>query len=432
MINLKNDIILKEGVKYFDFAASSLALKSVENEILRILHTYANVHSKTSENSVITQNYYENARAKFKKLLNVNDDFSLISCGFGATSALKKLWEILGIYIPPMSLNRLNLKKENLSNLPLVIVSPYEHHSNEIPLRFCLCEVVRIPLNSQGLIDFDFLANLLKQNKSREIIASFNMASNLTGIVIDYKKLYLMIKSYGGKVVFDATAFIPHFDVDFNFCDALVFSPHKLLGGVGSSGILVIKNSLFQSEIPTFAGGGTLAYTDSKTQRFYIDYERIEEAGTPGITQFIRSYLAYKFRHDIEIKYIKEKETELENYFLDKISKIKQIKLYGNLQTLRVPIFAINLKDVRANIFAEILSKKYLIQTRSGCACAGSYGRDLLDMKNDDDLLEKPTFLRISLNFSHDKDDIDYLINAIENIAKNRNKIHIVNGEYRC
>ena len=83
--NLKNDIILQDGIKYFDFAASSLALKSVENEILRILQTYANTHSKTSSNSITTQNYYENARAKFKNLLRVDDKFSLISCGFGAT-----------------------------------------------------------------------------------------------------------------------------------------------------------------------------------------------------------------------------------------------------------------------------------------------------------------------------------------------------------
>ncbi|MBQ7674833.1 MAG: aminotransferase class V-fold PLP-dependent enzyme, partial [Campylobacter sp.] len=70
--NLKNDIILQDGIKYFDFAASALALKSVENEILRILQTYANTHSKTSSNSITTQNYYENARAKFKNLLGVD------------------------------------------------------------------------------------------------------------------------------------------------------------------------------------------------------------------------------------------------------------------------------------------------------------------------------------------------------------------------
>lgn len=430
--NLKNDIILQDGIKYFDFAASALALKSVENEILRILQTYANTHSKTSSNSITTQNYYENARAKFKNLLGVDDKFSLISCGFGATWALKKLWEILGIYIPPMSLKRLNLKKESLKNLPLVIVSPYEHHSNEIPLRYCLCEVVRIPLNSQGLIDFDFLANLLKTNKGREIIASFSMASNLTGIKTDYKKLYLMIKSHGGRLILDACAFAPHDEIDFNFCDAAVFSSHKFLGGIGGSGILVIKNSLFSCDEPTFGGGGTLAYSDNETQRFYIDPERAQEAGTPGVTQFLRSYLAYKFRHDFGIENIKSYENELSEYFLNEISKIDEIEIYGNLQVPRVPIFAINLKGLDPFIFAEILSKKYIIQVRAGCACAGSYGRDLLNLPNDINLSIKPAFLRISLNFSHSKDDIDYLINSIKNIEKNKDKIKLVGGEYRC
>ncbi|MBP5779422.1 MAG: aminotransferase class V-fold PLP-dependent enzyme, partial [Campylobacter sp.] len=310
--------------------------------------------------------------------------------------------------------------------------SPYEHHSNEIPLRYCLCEVVRVPLNSQGLIDFDFLANLLKANKGREIIASFSVASNLTGIISDYKKLYLMIKSHGGTLILDGSAFVPHDDIDFGFCDGAVFSPHKLLGGVGSSGILVVKNSLFKTELPTFGGGGTLAYADDKSVRFHIDNEMLEEAGTPGLTQLLRGYLAYKFRCDFVIENIKSHENELSEYFLSEISKIDEIEIYGNLQTPRVPIFAINLKGLDPFIFAEILSKKYLIQVRAGCACAAPYGRDLLNMPNDINLTLKPAFLRISLNFSHNKDDIDYLLTAIKNIVKNKDKIRKVGGEYKC
>ncbi len=430
----KEDIILKEGVFYFDWTASGLAYRPIENEILRILKTYANTHSEASEHARITSEYYEKAKIGLKNLLELDDKFYLFACGFGATAAIKKFQELMGIYIPPMSREFLKLDIKSLENLPLVLVSPYEHHSNEISYRAGLCEVKRIPLDEKGEIDFNALTQILSKNRDRKIIASFSVASNITGVLTDYKKLYLIIKAFGGIVALDAASVASHMQIDPGFYDALFISPHKLLGGVGSSGILIMKKELCVSDEPTFAAGGTVRYVDRKTQIYKIDKEKLEDAGTPGIIELIRSYLAFKLRNDIGLENIEKKELELKEYFLEKILRLEDIILYAKDVKNKLPIFSFNVKGFDPYTFSTLLSQKYNVETRAGCACAGPYGHDLMNMDDGRNFLEdgKPGFIRVSINYTHEKDDIDYLISAIKAVIKLREKVKMTGGKHLC
>ena len=430
----KEDIILKEGVFYFDWTASGLAYRPIENEILRILKTYADTHSEASEHARITSEYYEKAKIGLKNLLELDDKFYLFACGFGATAAIKKFQELMGIYIPPMSREFLKLDIKSLENLPLVLVSPYEHHSNEISYRAGLCEVKRIPLDEKGEIDFNALTQILSKNRDRKIIASFSVASNITGVLTDYKKLYLIIKAFGGIVALDAASVASHMQIDPGFYDALFISPHKLLGGVGSSGILIMKKELCVSDEPTFAAGGTVRYVDRKTQIYKIDKEKLEDAGTPGITELIRSYLAFKLRNDIGLENIEKKELELKEYFLEKILKLEDVILYAKDVKNKLPIFSFNIKGFDPYTFSTLLSQKYNVETRAGCACAGPYGHDLMNMDDGRNFLEegKPGFVRVSINYTHEKDDIDYLISAIKAVIKLREKVKMTGGKHLC
>lgn len=430
----KEDIILKEGVFYFDWTASGLAYRPIENEILRILKTYANTHSEASEHARITSEYYEKAKIGLKNLLELDDKFYLFACGFGATAAIKKFQELMGIYIPPMSREFLKLDIKSLENLPLVLVSPYEHHSNEISYRAGLCEVKRIPLDEKGEIDFNALTQILSKNRDRKIIASFSVASNITGVLTDYKKLYLIIKAFGGIVALDAASVASHMQIDPGFYDALFISPHKLLGGVGSSGILIMKKELCVSDEPTFAAGGTVRYVDRKTQIYKIDKEKLEDAGTPGITELIRSYLAFKLRNDIGLENIEKKELELKEYFLEKILRLEDVILYAKDVENKLPIFSFNIKGFDPYTFSTLLSQKYNVETRAGCACAGPYGHDLMNMDDGRNFLEegKPGFVRVSINYTHEKDDIDYLISAIKAVIKLREKVKMTGGKHLC
>ncbi|MFV0482260.1 MAG: aminotransferase class V-fold PLP-dependent enzyme [Campylobacteraceae bacterium] len=416
MQDFKKNIILDKDILYFDFTASGLGYKPIERKLQKILKTYANTHSEVSSSAKITSEYYSNGRKSLHKTLEISDDFYILPTGTGATGAIKRFQEILGLYIPPKTKKRL----KNLDiDLPLVLVGPYEHHSNEVSFREALCELIRIPLDCNEKIDLNVLKKTLEQNKHREIIASFSVASNVTGVLSDYKEIYKLVKSYGGIVALDSATASAHMNVDCNFYDALFLSPHKLIGGVGSSGILVIKKDLCKDyDTPTFAGGGTVGYVSRVSQRYLDDFELREDAGTPGILQFIKASLAYELRNKIGLEFIKKQESELRYYFGKSVKKIKNINLYCNHEQDKLPIFSLNIKGVNPYIVAAILSDKYGIQTRPGCNCAGPYGHDLLGYKDDENFSEKPGWLRVSLHFSHTKEDVDRLINALKDIAK--------------
>lgn len=415
---IRKNIILKKGVRYFDYTASGLAYAPIERKIAKYLKTYANTHSESASNALKTQKRYEKARQSLKDALGLDERFYLISAGCGATGAIKKFEEIMGLYLPPMSANRLGEESLKGANLPLVIISPYEHHSNEISLREGLCEVVRIPLSKSGEINFGRLDQLLKINSKREIIGSFSAASNVTGIISDYKKIYVMMKRYGATVAFDAASFSSHDNLDADYFDALFLSPHKLLGGVGSCGLLAIKKELVKSDKPTFAAGGTVSYVSRSSHFFAPSVERTEEGGTQHVMGLIRASLAYRLRNEVGLDVIKSREDELTKLFCEGLDKIPEVVSYCPRGVPRLPIFAFNVKGVSPYDFAEALSEDYGVQTRAGCACAGPYGHDLLGLKDDQKFDQRPGWVRVSLHYSHTQKDVAHLLKAIKKTIK--------------
>nr|WP_314563786.1 aminotransferase class V-fold PLP-dependent enzyme [uncultured Campylobacter sp.] len=415
---IRKNIILKKGVRYFDYTASGLAYAPIERKIAKYLKTYANTHSESASNALKTQKRYEKARQSLKDALGLDERFYLISAGCGATGAIKKFQEIMGLYLPPMSANRLGEEAVKGANLPLVIVSPYEHHSNEVSLREGLCEVVRIPLSKSGEINFGRLDQLLKINSKREIIGCFSAASNVTGIISDYKKIYVMMKRYGATVAFDVASFSSHDNLDADYFDALFLSPHKLLGGVGSCGLLAIRKELVKSDKPTFAAGGTVSYVSRSSHFFVPSVERTEEGGTQHVMGLIRAALAYRLRNEVGLDVIKSREDELTKLFCEGLDEIPEVVSYCPRGVPRLPIFAFNVKGVSPYDFAEALSEDYGVQTRAGCACAGPYGHDLLGLKDDQKFDQKPGWVRVSLHYSHTPKDVAYLLKAIKKTIK--------------
>lgn len=415
---IRKNIILKKGVRYFDYTASGLAYAPIERRIAKYLKTYANTHSESASNALKTQKRYEKARQSLKDALGLDERFYLISAGCGATGAIKKFQEIMGLYLPPMSANRLGEEAIKGANLPLVVVSPYEHHSNEVSLREGLCEVVRIPLSKSGEINFGRLDQLLKINSKREIIGSFSAASNVTGIISDYKKIYVMMKRYGATVAFDAASFSSHDNLDADYFDALFLSPHKLLGGVGSCGLLAIRKELVKSDKPTFAAGGTVSYVSRSSHFFAPSVERTEEGGTQHVMGLIRAALAYRLRNEVGLDVIKSREDELTKLFCEGLDNIPEVVSYCPRGVPRLPIFAFNVKGVSPYDFAEALSRDYGVQTRAGCACAGPYGHDLLGLKDDQKFDQKPGWVRVNLHYSHTPKDVAYLLKAIKKTIK--------------
>ena len=426
MVNLdeiRKNIILKPDVHYFDYTASGLAYEPVEREIADALKTYANTHSDSSSSAIITQRRYEGARESLKKLLGLDERFYLIACGQGATAAIKKFQEILGIYLPPATRSAIGEANLRAAQLPLVLVSPYEHHSNELSFREGLCDYLRVPLSEGGEIDLLALERILKLNAGRRIIGSFSAASNVTGIISDYKKISELIRAAGGIVAFDCAALSSHANLDCDHFDAIFLSPHKLLGGPASCGLLAIKKELLNSDVPTFAAGGTVAYANREGHVFLKNPEQLEEGGTPPIIGLMRANLAYALRNEVGFERIKSAEDELAQLFESELAGIDEIINYAPKGAPRLPIISFNVRGVSAYDFAASLSNDFGIQTRAGVMCAGPYAHDLLGIKEGRMPEVKPGFVRVSLHYTHTEQDVRYLVGAIKSCIKKHREL---------
>lgn len=402
---------------YFDYTASGLAHKAIEERVQEVLQTYANTHSKDALMSATTDTYYRQAREHLRTLLELDENFALLPSGCGATASLKRLQEILGLYIPPATKAR--YKFIDKSKLPLVIVGPYEHHSNEVSYREALCEIIRIEMKKDGLIDLEHLKEVLEANKEREIIGSFCIASNVTGIITPYEQISELLREYNALVCFDAATSSPYMNIDCNLYDAMVFSPHKLLGGPGSCGLLVVRKKLINSSFaPTFAGGGTVSYVSRKSHTFITGIEDREDAGTPGIIQLIRATLAYQLRNEIGLEWIKEAKTSLYSHLKQELKFIKDVQCYGCEQVNNIGIVSLNIKNIDPYKLCSYLSYEKNFHTRAGCSCAGPYGHDLLGLDDNEEIYSsednKPGWLRISLHYSHNIEALDTLVASIK------------------
>lgn len=415
---LRAQTLRKKNRLYFDWTASGLAFAPIEKRIQKLLPFYANTHSDANLYAQNIEKLYQTAKQKLKDALGLSADFALIATGYGASGAIKKFQELLGIYAPPHTL--LRIQKPQKSHLPLVIVGAMEHHSNELSFREGLCEVVRIGLDAHGLVDLNALEAVLQQHKGREIIASFVSASNVTGILLDCERFSKLVRSYGGIVALDMASSSPYMNIPCELFDAAFFAPHKLLGGPGSCGLLAVRRALVDSSLPpSFAGGGSVAYSSRSAQYYLNDIETREEAGTPPVLQLLRAALAYRLREEISRTWIAARETELAQYFLQSVRDFAPLTLYGNQTAPKIGIFACNLKNLSPHYVSFLLAKRFHIDTRAGCSCAGPYAHDLLDM---DDLDFVPAYksgwVRVSLHYTHTKADIDLLVAALQSLVR--------------
>ncbi|WP_321778498.1 aminotransferase class V-fold PLP-dependent enzyme [Sulfurimonas sp.] len=413
--DISKDIIGKNKENYFDYTASGLAYSPIEERIQEVLTTYANTHSEFASDARTTSFYYDIARENLKKHLALQNDFVLLPCGNGATGAIKKFQELLGIYVPPATKTRFKLDFKKM-HAPLIIVGPFEHHSNEISYREAMCDTIRIPLDTTGNVDLEYLKKTLEKNSHREIIGAFSTASNVTGIVPPYQKISALLREYNAIIAFDSAASSPCLNVESNLFDALFLSPHKLLGGPGTCGLLAIRKSLInEKESPTFAGGGTVAYVSKDEHIFNSDIEIREDAGTPAILQLIKASFAYQLRNEIGIKRIQIRKVELFEILKKELLKIEGCTIYGQNENHRsVGILAINFKGIVPFELCELLSHDFGIQTRAGCSCAGPYGHDLFGISPEDSNNIRPSWLRISVNYTHSQESIKHLLSSLK------------------
>jgi len=340
---------------------------------------------------------------------------------------------------------------------PVVFVGPYEHHSNEVTWRQGLATVIEVRLAADGGIDLSHLEELLQDPawQGRMRIGSFSAASNVTGMRSPVHKIAALLHRYDALACFDFAASAPYVEIDMNpapglhsgdaSLDAVFISPHKFLGGPGSSGVLVFNERLYHPELPpSVSAGGTVDYVGPTSQDFIRDIEEREKAGTPGVLQILKAGLAFQLKDRIGVEVIEKRERELLGKVFARWQSDPAIEILGNPDPARrISIISFNLREpggkyLHPKFVTSLLNDLFGIQSRAGCSCAGPYGHRLLDI--DEHTSEqyrkwirqgysgvKPGWCRISLHYVMDDIEVQYLIDAIEFVARHG---HVFLPEY--
>lgn len=450
----------KRLITYADYTASGKTLRFIETYLVKIQEVYANTHTIDSFTGKTTTQLVNKALNIIKKQINANKNNYIIPIGTGATSAIKKLSEILGIYVSPKIKSLINnyLFIENNLRKPIVYVSPYEHHSNYLIWKESLADVEVIKLTKDCELDYQDLETKLKKYPHNLKIGSFTAASNVTGIKTDVYKLARLMHQYKGLAFFDFAACAPYVEIninkdDFSYFDGIFISPHKFIGGPGSSGILVIHKNIYNKTLPpTVCGGGTVHFVSPYNYEFSYDIETRENAGTPGILQILKAALTFEFKDYIGIEKIIACEEKMLKQAFDELNDDNNIIIYGPKDvSKRISILSFNIKHndklLHHRFVSRLLNDLFGIQSRAGCVCAGLYAHEILGIDEEKSkLLQKytktreslrPGFVRINFHYLMTEEEVNFIIKAIKFIARygfiflTQYRINLTTGEWK-
>ncbi len=452
---------------YADYTASGRCLCFVENYLRQLQRIYANSHTEDDISGRSMTQLLREAEASIKRSVNAGEHGRIICVGSGATGAIDKLQQIIGVSLPPVTRQQLGtllvdalgadqldqFKRYLREHQPVVFVGPYEHHSNEISWRENLATVVTVQLDEEGGIDLTHLEKLLQDPayKGRKRIGSFSAASNVTGIKSPVHQIAALLHRHDAIACFDFAASAPYVKIDMNppagqydgdaSLDAIFISPHKFLGGPGSSGVLVFNERLYHRELPpTVSAGGTVDYVGPTHQDFITHIEEREKPGTPGVLQVLKAAMVFEIKDNVGVARIEQREHQLLTRVFDRWLANPRIEILGNQDpSRRVGIISFNIVAatdkpggnhyLHPKFVTTLLNDLFGIQSRAGCSCAGPYGHRLLGI--DEETSEeyrvcvtdgysgvKPGWCRVSMHYVMDDLEADFLLDAVEFVAR--------------
>jgi len=410
-----------------------------------VMPLYANTHTEQSGTGRQTSRFREDARRIIKESVGGNDSDAVIFCGSGATGAINRLIDVMNLRVPRNLDARYKMSELiPADERPVVFIGPYEHHSNELPWRESICDVVTISEGQDGKIDLAQLEEELIRFAARPLkIGSFSAASNVTGIGTNTRAVSSLLHQHGALSFWDFAAAGPYVLIEMNmsddhedghllYKDAVFLSPHKFIGGPGTPGILVAKKHLFNNTVPSVPGGGTVSYVNTKEHRYLDDIEHREEGGTPAIIESIRAGLVFQLKEQVGTDAIREREHHFIERAIASWEKNPNLQILGNRNAWRLSIVSFVVKHgdryLHHNFVAALLNDLLGIQARAGCSCAGPYGHRLLgiDLETsrefEREILRgcegiKPGWVRVNFNYFISEAVFEFILAAVHLIA---------------
>lgn len=433
---------------YMDYTASGQELRLSEKVFAAVAENYANTHSESSHGGRQMTALFEGAETSILRSMKADKKtHTVLAAGTGATGAIELVQKILGTYIPPKTIEticggsviELKARLRDAKRIPLVLITGYEHHSNETTWRNQLCDLQKVPMDDRGQLNLTVFSNILESGlrSHPRVIVSFSAGSNVTGIRTD---ILGVLKVVGNReeviTMFDFAAVAPYASIDLRLpIDAIFLSTHKFVGGPGAPGIAVIRNRIYALALPpTHGGGGTVEFADSRRTIFTPEISQREQSGTPGIVQFLRAGLAFELK-ELAQPAIELREKQLIQAFNNRFKDSRCITILGPEKLEgRAAIISFIVEQGSKNgerqlhpgLAVQLLNDLFGIQARAGCSCAGPYGARLLGVSPEKAervarLVGEGRFkaakfgwARLSLHFTFSDEDLAYALDSVE------------------
>ena len=289
-----------------------------------------------------------------------------------------------------------------------VITTACEHNSVLRPLYLKEkegTELTIIPADKKGRIRYDLLESSVKSNTSAIVLTH---ASNLSGNVTDLAFVSNFAKKHGLLLIVDAsqTAGSLPINVVKMGIDILCFTGHKGLFGPQGTGGLYVREGLTLS--PLKSGGSGVHSFD---RQHPTDMPTALEAGTLNGHGIAGLNAGLDYILSTGVKNIHAKEISLARRFVNGISDISDLKLYGDIDApLRTPIISLNIGNMSSASVSDILWEDYEICVRAGAHCAPLMHKTFGT--------EKQGAVRFSFSCFNTETEIDTAIRAMHEIAE--------------
>jgi cysteine desulfurase/selenocysteine lyase len=405
----------------FDNAATTPPFKEVLNAINEFSGWYSSIHRGTGYKSLLSTRIYNQCREIVARFIGADPSFFItVFCG-NTTDAINRIC------------HRLNPGKDEV-----VLTTMMEHHSNQLPWRFCgNVDYVEIS-DTDGSLDLNDLQARLEKYKERVRLVAVTGASNITGVINPIHDIAAMAHKHGAMILVDMAQLVAHRPVsmgdpsDPRHIDFMAFSAHKMYAPFGS-GVLVGPRSFFNGGCPAIVGGGAVELV-TMDEIIWAETPEKEEAGSPNLFGVLGLAKAIQVLQKLGMENIAEHDRELTRKTLGMLHKIPGIRIYGNNDPCftrdRSGVIPILSDKYSHGLLAAILGYEWGIGVRHGCFCAHSYLTRLFNLSPEDlkhyldlvkqgNLSDLPGLVRISFGIYNTHEEVEYLGEALNEIMKN-------------
>jgi cysteine desulfurase/selenocysteine lyase len=349
----------RPGLHYLDSAATSQKPAAVLDAI-RAYYTEdnANPHRGAYELSARATQRYHEARERIARFLGVADVNTLIFTR-GTTEAINLVATAWG--------------QANIDRGDEIVVTGMEHHANFVPwqqLALARGATLRIcELTPDGRVDADRFQSLVG---ARTKVIALPHVSNALGTINPVRELAAAVRERAPRaiIVIDGAQSAPHMrvKVDELGVDFFAFSGHKMLGPMGSGG-LVGKRALLEKMPPYQMGGDMIEFVGDERTTWNVLPHKFE-AGTPNVADAVGLAAACEYLDGIGMDAVRQHELELLDLMIAKLRPIAGVTIYGPTElTQRSGVVSFTVEGIHPHDLSTVLDQDGVC-IRAGHHCA--------------------------------------------------------------